>query len=137
MAVKRSGPISRRSRIRTRSPKKATYRQVRALWGKIVRESGPCIIPGCPLDPQACHYWPEGKYKRVAIDLENGFPCCYKHHIHGWHKDPEVQQQIKDLLLSLRGQVWYDRLKLKRDTSSRPDLTATRLYFESILRKSA
>ncbi len=117
----------RRTPIRRVSKKRQAYAPVRALWGRVIRQGGRCIIPGCPHPPQACHYWPEGKYKRVRVDLDNGFPACFYHHIEGWHKDPDVQQQIKDILLEQRGQRWYDRLKMRRDAATRPDLAAIKV----------
>lgn len=127
--------LKRRTPMRKASGKRANHAMLHRLWSLVVRKraGGRCIIPGCPHPPQGCHYWPEGKYKRVQYDPDNGFAACYLHHIHGWHKDPDVQERIKMSLVIQRGEGWYQRLLLRRDTASRPDKEAIRIALEQEL----
>ena len=124
--------LKRRTRLRAVSRKAVSVKELDRLWSQVVRQRADwrCIIPDCTAPPQGCHYYPKGSYPALRHDPDNGFGACYKHHIHGWHKEPDVQDRIKELLEAERGPGFVARLRLRAQTARRPDKAAVRLALE-------
>lgn len=110
--MKRS-PIKRRTCLKVNPTKKRKPKVVlwskrkKKLWdelSKLIRRlDGKCLMKGqsewgkCGGNLQGSHILPKGTYRLLELHPHNIITLCYKHHIHGWHKNP------------WRASLWLDR----------------------------
>jgi len=71
----------------------------------IHRDGEKCLKCGKTTAIHTSHIKSRQKYRKLAFDLDNVKPLCYKCHLHWWHKEPlEAGEWIKTA-------ISYDRLK--------------------------
>jgi len=74
------------------------------------------------------HFFPKGCYKNLKYEIENGVPICNdchkRHHSNG---DKEIHKKI----VEKRGEVWYNKLKSKKN-KKRSSYLSRKFYEDKI-----
>lgn len=120
--------------MRRASRKRASVKQLDALWSRVVRQraGGKCEVDGCESAPQGAHIFPKGAYPALRHDPENGASLCWSHHLgpKGWHKHPMFWSEWIEMK---RGRDFMRALGIRAQTARRPDKEAIRLALEKEL----
>lgn len=77
----------------------------------LLRDGHRCTAMGmgdCGGPLHTSHIYSQGKYRKMAFELDNVKTLCMRHHLYWWHKNPiEATEWIKTTLSQSR----LDRLK--------------------------
>jgi len=95
-----------------------TKKELDSHFADLVKERAgyACEIPGCGKeDGLVSHHIIGRRNLNVRWDLDNGVCLCTAHHIWGKHSAHENPLFFIEIMLDLRGKIWYNRLKKKAD----------------------
>lgn len=127
--------LSRKTRIRSRSPRRATVKQLDDLLRQLLlARDGGCVVAGqgfgeCGGALTVSHIRPKGKYPGLRHEPDNAAIKCWRHHLHWWHKDVTAAGAWFRATYPERAA----RLDILVQVRAKPDRTATRIWLEQQL----
>lgn len=107
-------PKAKKSRKKTRQNYSA---QCDALFGKLVRLPGRCVICGSTDRVQCAHGFSR-RYRAIRWDFRNAWPMCAAHH----YKYTLNPLEWDDWLLDTWGELLYAEMRALALSGERPDL---------------
>lgn len=132
-------PIRRGTLPRARVPARhgdyrARYNYGLKLWARIIKAKAVSrLCPRCQRRPwiESAHCFIKGKYRALALDLQNGAPLC-----RSCHRLIDSDHLAKEqFFCEYIGPEAYERLRLRAMSRSKMDLELTLLHLEYVARQ--